>query len=87
MNAAVAKTDAPAAARSPAPLRALGPFLRPYSGRIAGLGVDGLMMGPVDEALAVAADALGRPEQAGGYRAAAAKLRDRLAAEARGFID
>ena len=35
MNATVAKTDAPAAARSPAPLRALAPFLRPYRGRIA----------------------------------------------------
>lgn len=39
MNAAVAKTDAPAAARSPAPLRALGPFLRPYRKRIALAGL------------------------------------------------
>lgn len=61
--------------------------LVPYSGRIAGLGVDGLMVGPVDEALAVAADALGRPDQARAYRAAAAELRDRLAAEARSFVD
>lgn len=58
-----------------------------YSGRIAGLGVDGLMVGPVDEALAAAADALGRPDEARGYREAASTLRDRLAAEARGFID
>ncbi|ANE78727.1 transcriptional regulator [Mycobacterium adipatum] len=61
--------------------------LVPYSGRIAGLGVDGLMVGPVDDALAVAADALGRPDQARAYRAAAAALRDRLAAQARSFID
>ncbi|TGB39506.1 transcriptional regulator [Mycolicibacterium peregrinum] len=80
VNAAVALGDVEEA-------EARASDLEPYSGRIAGLGVDGLMMGPVDEALAVAADALGRPEQAGGYRAAAAKLRDRLAAEARRFID
>ncbi|MCF6389638.1 AAA family ATPase [Mycobacterium sp. MBM] len=61
--------------------------LVPYSGRIAGLGVDGLMVGPVDDALAVAAEALGRPDQARAYRAAAAQLRDRLAAQARDFID
>ncbi|OWL98747.1 transcriptional regulator, partial [Mycolicibacterium peregrinum] len=80
VNAAVALGDVEEA-------EARAADLEPYSGRIAGLGVDGLMMGPVDEALAVAADALGRPEQAGGYRAAAAKLRDLLAAEARRFID
>lgn len=39
MNAIVAKTEAPAAARSPAPLRALAPFLRPYRGRIVLAGV------------------------------------------------
>jgi ATP-binding cassette subfamily B protein len=39
MNASVAKTEAPAAARSPAPLRALGPFLRPYRQRIALAGL------------------------------------------------
>lgn len=80
VNAAVALGDVEEA-------EARAADLEPYSGRIAGLGVDGLMMGPVDEALAVAADALGRPEQAGGYREAAAKLRDRLAGEARRFID
>lgn len=58
-----------------------------YSGRIAGLGVDGLMVGPVDGALAAAADALGRPDQARGFREAASVLGDRLAAEARHFID
>lgn len=58
-----------------------------YSGQIAGLGVDGLMLGPVDEALAVAADALGRPDEAREYRAAAAVLRERLANEALAFID
>lgn len=45
------------------------------------------MVGPVDEALAAAADALGRPDAARGYREAAAALRDRLAAEALVFID
>lgn len=45
------------------------------------------MVGPVDEALAAAADALGRPEQARAYREAASVLRERLAAEARRFID
>ncbi|WP_155920893.1 MULTISPECIES: hypothetical protein [unclassified Mycolicibacterium] len=45
------------------------------------------MVGPVDEALAAAADALSRPDQARGYREAASALRDRLAAEARRFID
>ncbi|MGA5546023.1 BTAD domain-containing putative transcriptional regulator [Mycobacterium sp. NPDC051198] len=80
VNAAVALGDVEEA-------EARAAELEPYSGRIAGLGVDGLMVGPVDEALAVAADALGRPEHAGGYREAAAKLRDRLAAEARRFID
>ena len=54
---------------------------------IAGLGVDGLMVGPVDEALAGAADALGRPDEARGFREAASVLRDRLAAEAQIFID
>lgn len=80
VNAAVALGDVEEA-------EARATDLEPYSGRIAGLGVDGLMMGPVDEALAVAADALGRPEHADAYREAAAKLRDRLAAEARRFID
>lgn len=61
--------------------------LAPYSGRIAGLGVDGLMVGPVDEALAVAAEALGRPDEARHRRAVAAALRLRLAGEARRFID
>ena len=57
------------------------------AGQIAGLGVDGLMLGPVDEALAVAADALGRPEQARAYREAAAALSERLANEALAYID
>lgn len=67
--------------------RARAADLVPYSGLIAGLGVDGLMMGPVDEALAAAADALGRPDQARDYREAAAMLRSRLANDARSFID
>lgn len=68
-------------------VRARAADLGPYSGRIAGLGVDGLMVGPVDDALAAAADALGRPDEAHRYRVAASALRDRLAAEARGFLD
>ncbi|MDH6195327.1 DNA-binding SARP family transcriptional activator/RecA/RadA recombinase [Mycobacterium frederiksbergense] len=68
-------------------VRARSAELAPYSGRIAGLGVDGLMVGPVDEALAIAADALGRPDQAERHREAAAALRDQLAAEARHLID
>lgn len=67
--------------------RARAAELEPYSGLIAGLGVDGLMVGPVDDALAAAADVLGQTDDARGYRKAAATLRDRLAAEARGFID
>ena len=46
-----------------------------------------MMVGPVDAALAVVADALGRPDRAREYRAAAAELRLRLAEEARLFID
>ncbi|MGV0771188.1 BTAD domain-containing putative transcriptional regulator [Mycobacterium syngnathidarum] len=80
VNAAVALGDLDEA-------RARAADLGAYSGRIAGLGVDGLMVGPVDEALAAAADALGRPEVARGYRQAAAALRDRLAEQARAFID
>ncbi|CRZ17531.1 ATP-binding protein [Mycolicibacterium neworleansense] len=80
VNAAVALADLEEAEARAADLDS-------YTGRIAGLGVDGLMVGPVDEALAAAADALGRPDQARGYREAAALLRDRLAAEARCFID
>ena len=80
VNAAVALGDV-------AEAEARAADLYPYSGRIAGLGVDGLMMGPVDEALAAAADVLGRPDQARDYREAAAVLRDRLAAEAQRFID
>ncbi len=67
-------------------VRARAADLGPYSGRIAGLGVDGLMVGPVDDALAAAADALGRPDEARRHREAASTLRDRLAAEARGFL-
>jgi len=67
--------------------RARAAELASYSGRIAGLGVDGLMVGPVDEALAAADDLLGWPEQARERRAAAAILRARLADEARNFID
>jgi DNA-binding SARP family transcriptional activator len=61
--------------------------LEPYSGLIAGLGVDGLMVGPVDDALAAAAEVLDRPADARRYRKAAETLRARLAAEALSFID
>ncbi len=80
VNAAVALGDLDEA-------RARAKDLRPYSGRIAGLGVDGLMVGPVDDALAAAADAVGRPDDARRYREAASELREHLAAEARRFID
>ncbi|WP_264077702.1 BTAD domain-containing putative transcriptional regulator [Mycolicibacterium houstonense] len=68
-------------------VRARSAELVPYSGRIAGLGVDGLMVGPVDDALAAAADALGLPQEAQGHRKAAATLRDELAHVARRLID
>lgn len=80
VNAAVALGDLEEAQARAADLSA-------HSGRIAGLGVDGLMVGPVDDALAAAADALGRPDEARDHRAAATALRDRLAAEALGLID
>ena len=80
VNAAVALGDVDEA-------RARAAELEPYSGLIAGLGVDGLMVGPVDDALAAAADVLGRPDDARRCRVAAEALRARLAAEARGFID
>ncbi|OBF30033.1 AfsR/SARP family transcriptional regulator [Mycobacterium sp. ACS4331] len=80
VNAAVALGDRDEA-------RARAEDLRPYSGRIAGLGVDGLIVGPVDDALAAAEDALGRPEDARRHREAAAALRERLAVEARRFTD
>ncbi|WP_396934808.1 BTAD domain-containing putative transcriptional regulator [Mycolicibacterium sp.] len=67
--------------------RARAAELEPYSGRIAGLGVDGLMVGPVDAALAVAAEALGLSEQARRHREAADALRESLAAEARSLVD
>ncbi|MGX9675262.1 BTAD domain-containing putative transcriptional regulator [Mycobacterium sp. HM-7] len=67
--------------------RARAAELEPYSGLIAGLGVDGLMVGPVDDALAAAADVLDRPDDARRYRKAAETLRTRLAAEALSFID
>lgn len=68
-------------------VRARAAELERYSGSIAGLGVDGLMVGPVDDALAGAAEALGRPDDARAYRKAAEALRSRLAAEALSFID
>ena len=66
------------------------PSINPYlnnSDLVGGLGVDGLMVGPVDDALAAAAEALDRPDDARRYRKAAETLRARLAAEARSFID
>ncbi|MGV0810363.1 BTAD domain-containing putative transcriptional regulator [Mycolicibacterium boenickei] len=80
VNAAVALGDTDE-------VRARSAELMPYSGRIAGLGVDGLMVGPVDDALAAAAEALGQPDQAAGHREAAAALRDELAEAARRLID
>ncbi|MDV3126618.1 AAA family ATPase [Mycobacterium sp. 21AC1] len=56
--------------------------LRPYSGRMAGLDNGTLLAGPVDEALAAVADMSGDVEQAQRYRAEAAALRRRLAADA-----
>ena len=80
VNAAVAMGDVDE-------VRARAGELERYSGSIAGLGVDGLMVGPVDDALAAAAEALGRPDDARRYRKDAETLRARLAAEARSFID
>ena len=80
VNAAVAMGDLDE-------VRARAAELERYSGSIAGLGVDGLMVGPVDDALAAAAEALDRPDDARRYRKAAETLRARLAAEARSFID
>ena len=80
VNAAVAMGDLDE-------VRARATELERYSGSIAGLGVDGLMVGPVDDALAAAAEALDRPDDARRYRKAAETLRARLAAEARSFID
>ncbi|MGH3582385.1 MAG: BTAD domain-containing putative transcriptional regulator, partial [Mycobacterium sp.] len=56
--------------------------LAPYSGLMAGLDNGTLLTGPVDEALAVLADADGDTAAATRYRRAAAQLRERLAAEA-----
>ncbi|MDP9819008.1 BTAD domain-containing putative transcriptional regulator [Spirilliplanes yamanashiensis] len=54
--------------------------LLPYAGRIAGLDSGTLYAGPVDDALAALAEALGRPEEAARRRAAAAHLREQVAA-------
>lgn len=56
--------------------------LLPYSGLMAGLDNGTLLTGPVDEALAVLAEATGDTAAAARYRRAAAELRTRLAAEA-----
>lgn len=62
--------------------RAEAAELLPYRGVMAGLDNGTLLTGPVDEALAVLAEADGDSAAAAGYRKAAAELRDRLAAEA-----
>lgn len=62
--------------------RAVAAELMPYSGRMAGLDNGTLLTGPVDAALAALADADGDADAAARYRAAAAELTRRLAAEA-----
>ncbi|CDO10406.1 transcriptional regulator [Mycolicibacterium cosmeticum] len=60
--------------------------LMPYRGRMAGLDNGTLLTGPVDEALAVLAEADGDTAAAARYRAAAAELTRRLAAEAAALL-
>jgi hypothetical protein len=57
--------------------RAAADDLRPWSGRIAGLDSGTLVVGPVDDALAVVAEATGDPAAAA-HRSAAAALRSEL---------
>jgi tetratricopeptide (TPR) repeat protein len=60
--------------------RSLYADLLPFAGRVAGLDSGTLNGGPVDEALAALADALGRPAAASAHREAAAGLRVEVAA-------
>lgn len=66
--------------------RAVAAELMPYSGRMAGLDNGTLLTGPVDEALAALAEADGDTATADRYRAAAAELTRRLAAEAAALL-
>ncbi|MEH3132769.1 MAG: BTAD domain-containing putative transcriptional regulator [Mycolicibacterium neoaurum] len=61
--------------------------LRPYSGRFAGLDNGTLLTGPVDDALAVVAEATGDHQRAADHRRAAAELIDRLRAAAQALLD
>ncbi len=67
--------------------RAEAAELAPYSGLMAGLDNGTLLTGPVDEALAVLAEADGDTAAATRYRRAAGQLRERLAAEAARLIN
>jgi DNA-binding SARP family transcriptional activator len=73
-HAAARLTDRPAAA-------ALYAELLPWSGRVAGLDSGTMPLGPVDDALAACATALGDPAAARTHRAAAAAVRADLAAQ------
>ncbi|WP_197380754.1 BTAD domain-containing putative transcriptional regulator [Mycolicibacterium mengxianglii] len=55
--------------------------LLPWSGRIAGIDSGSVAFGTVDEALALLADALGRPRDAARHRAGAEVVRARVAAD------
>jgi hypothetical protein len=57
--------------------RAAAHELRPWAGRVAGLDSGTLVAGPVDDALAAVAEALGDPAAAA-HRRAAAAVRDEL---------
>jgi hypothetical protein len=58
--------------------RAVYRELLPWTGRVAGLDNGTLVVGPVDEALAAVADAVGDPAAAAAHRRSAAALRREL---------
>ncbi len=60
--------------------RAMYRDLLPWAGRIAGLDAGTLVVGPVDDALAAVADALGEPDAAAAARRGAQRVRRDLAA-------
>lgn len=55
--------------------------LLPWAGRVAGIDSGSVAFGPVDDALALLADATGRPADAARHRADADEVRARLAAD------
>ncbi|MEU2351158.1 BTAD domain-containing putative transcriptional regulator [Modestobacter sp. NPDC049651] len=77
-HAAVGLGDLPVA-------RAAYADLLPWAGRVAGLESGTLVVGPVDDALAAVADAVGDPAAAAAHRAGAARLREELARQLAGL--